>query len=188
MNLINADLEAKKYIDATLEVSGTDYGIYLKGKKQPFKLIDGYTQVAFKISLDKGFTAETPLDEFGYRYINGVVSPGKSKAPDQHSGCYELVATMENDALGFDGALNRTGFPVPQVYRAANPASTYNMYVIEYNNVHESASLDRKLASPMVLVIAVAASTTTGSPDELIGDILDPYMASTPGNFAPQGK
>ena len=62
------------------------------------------------------------------------------------------------------------------------------MYVIEYDDVHESASFDSKIASPAVLVIAAEASAVVGSPDELLGDILDPYMASTPGNFAAQAK
>ena len=183
--LINADEEAKKYVVAASV--GGNTGISLTGLAQAYKALDGYEQVSFKISLDKGFTTATQLDEFG-ALAQGAAGTANSVKPTPGVGTYGLGATLEEASLGFDGALNRTGFPIPTPYKAAVAGANYNVYVIEYDDVHESASFDSKIASPAVLVIAAEASAVASSPDELLGDILDPYMASTPGNFAAQAK
>ena len=57
------------------------------------------------------------------------------------------------------------------------------MIVIDYEDVHESASLDRSIASPAMLVIAVQAGGA-GTEDEAVQAKLNPYMASLPKAFA----
>jgi len=184
--LINADQVCATLLTAAAMAG--DAGISLTGKKVTFNPLDGYEQVSFEVSLDEGFdTLASQVDEFGYLYNvanpNGTTTGAASNGPSQGAGTYELIATLENDAVGYDGALNRTGFPIPVPYTAAKAGASYNVYVIEFDDVHESASLDRAIASPSTLLIAVEESATANYPAEYLEASLNAYMASTPKAF-----
>lgn len=182
---INADVEAKKYVTAAAETGGGNNGIKLTGKALTYNRLNGYEQVSFKVSLDKGFNNTTQVDEFGYIYVNGAAGTttnAASVAATPGSGTYELVATLEEDAVGFDGALNRIGFPADAPYKAAASGANYNVFVIEHEDVHESASLDGKIGSSITTVIAVEAGAA-GSEDEALQAKLNPWMNSTPKVF-----
>jgi hypothetical protein len=183
--LINADEVCKKYLTAAAMAG--DNGISLTGKAIAYNRLNGYEQVSFKVSLDEGFTTATQLDEFGALAF-GAAGTAASVAPTPGVGTYAVIASLEEDAVGFEGALNRIGFPADAPYKGATLGANYNVYVIEHDDVHESASLDGKIASPVMTLLAIEASAEAGSPDVLIGTILDPYMASTPGNFAAVGQ
>lgn len=180
---INADVEAAKYVVAAYENGGGNDGIKITGVAQAYNSLDVPQFVSFKLALDLGFTNATPIDQFGYIYVNGVAGTtvnSNSVVPDQGSGTYPLVANMEEFAIGYDGALNRTGFPIPDAPRMASSTGTYDVYSIANDDVHASSSLNGEVASPVQTIIAVPAGSANQAAIEAI---LNPYMASVPKAF-----
>jgi len=180
---VNADVEAAKYVTASVASNGALRGLQLDGVSQAYNSLDTYQQVAFKLSIDLGFTNATAIDQFGYLYINGIAGTtvgSNSTAPSPGSGTYPLVATMEEFAIGYDGALNRTGFPIPAAPRNALSTGTYDVYSIANDDVHASSSLNGEIASPVQTIIAVPAGSANQAAIEAI---LNPYMASVPKAF-----
>lgn len=182
--VITADKEAAKYVTAAAEIGGGNDGIEFTAVAQAYNSLDVPQFVSFKLALDLGFTNATPIDQFGYIYVNGAVGTTTGSASvvaDQGSGTYPLVANMEEFAIGYDGALNRTGFPIPDAPRMALLGTTYDVYSIASDDVHASSSLNGEIAAPVQVIIAVPA----GSANQIaIEAILDPYMISTPKAFA----
>lgn len=183
--LINADVEANKFVVAAVTTQAGNNGISLTGKVQAYNPLVGYELVRFTTSLDLGFDNSTRIDENGYVHLNGAahtVTGATSTPASPGAGTYELVADLEEFSIGYDGALNRTKFPVPAAEKfAASGTAPYDLYVIEFEDVHASASLNGTVSSPETVIIAVNDGTLNQG---AIQTLLNAYMASTPANFA----
>jgi len=187
--LINADSICKTRVTAATSTGGGNQGIKLTGKAQTYKKIDGYEQVYFEVSLDLGFTRATPVDELGYIYVNGAdptSTNSNSVSPSRGVGTYALVTDLEVFALGHNGITNRTKFPIPDGASNTYAVSTesYDMYVIDHNDKHASADANGHISSPLQTIIAVPYDAAAGNGGALEA-LLNPWMASCPGNFAP---
>jgi hypothetical protein len=182
--MINADVEAAKYVVAAKTTENANRGISLTGVAQTYNVLNGYELVSFKVFADLGFTSATRVDELGYVYVDGAAgttSGATSVTPKPGSGTYALVADLEEYSIGYDGALNRTKFPIPAAEKFAVVGTNYDVYAIEFEDVHSSSSLNRTLASPETLILAVYTNSANQTALEAI---LNPYLASCPGNFA----
>mgnify|MGYP003146810572 CR=1 FL=1 len=152
-------------------LGGGNSGISLTGVAQTYAIIDGYEQVYFKVSLDGGFNSggTTTLD---------VSQP----SPTFGSGTEEHVSDLERAALGYDGVNNLMKFPVPSypVYTVAG--TTYDIYAVTHSDRHSTANLNKDGYSPEMTLVAMADG---GAGQQLAfeGEI-NPWMTSTPGNFA----
>lgn len=179
-------------VGALIEVSktthATSYGIKLEGLAQTAGAYDEYEQVFFEIGLDKGFTSATRISELGYVYLNGAApvadaSAAPSEVPSQGVGTYAKVKDLEEFAQGFQGITNKTGFPIPAYPKYAVAGETYDLYVIDHVDVHASGDLEQSISSPLQTIVAIPVSLTAAT--TLVEGILNPYMASAPGAFAP---
>jgi len=168
---IAADDVCSGLVAAAVTLGGGDSGISLTGVAQTYAIIDGYEQVYFKVSLDGGFNSggTTTLD---------VSQP----SPTFGSGTEEHVSDLERAALGYDGVNNLMKFPVPSypVYTVAG--TTYDIYAVTHSDRHSTANLNKDGYSPEMTLVAMDDG---GAGQQLAfeGEI-NPWMTSTPGNFA----
>jgi hypothetical protein len=178
VNLMNNDKEfARQAIAATVN-SGADYGIRVTGRAMTKQYIDDFEQVNFELAIDKGFSDSVPVDQYGYVEINGVKSTSNtaSVSPSPGVGTFALVEDMERDQLGFNGVTNLIHFPVPNYPKYAVPGATYDMYVIEHFDRHETKDLTSKRDFPMFTIVAVESSNTAMT--AYFEGIMNPYVAS----------
>jgi hypothetical protein len=183
-DLINNDKETKELVVAA--VFSTN-GLRITGLTQTANLnenLDDNEIVTFKLAVDGGFVDpdHTLIDEFGVN--SGAASPGTpaSVTPDRGIGTGRFVFDLERRAQGYEGITNTTFFPVPNFPKFADLAGTYDIYSIEAHDIHESANLDKRLASPIQVYTAIPQGTGAGTNFE---SLLNPYMLSTPKGFAP---
>ena len=173
---INADPKAKDLVVAAVTNNGADYGFSITGLAQAYKVIDGYEQVTFKVTLDGGFD------------YNGTTAVTYSTDPVYGIGTYAHVSDLERAALGYDGVNNLMKFPVPSYPVYAMSTGQYDMYVVEHDDVHASANLNKDIASPEMTI--VACNIQGGAPgggtwlQVALQNQLNPWFASCPGNFA----
>jgi len=185
---INASSICSQYLTAAKVGSGAGVGISYTAKAQAYKSIDGYDIVNFEVALGSGFTTNTQVDEYGYRYVGGAAgttSSAVSVSPDKGVGSYYLVADMERFALGNNGITNRTKFPIPDGANNIQAVSTesYDVYVIDHNFVHSSANVNGFITEPLQTIIAVPYDAAANN-GNLLEAILNPWMASCPGAFS----
>ena len=131
------------------------------GKALPESNFDNPIQVKFEITLDAGFDATTTLVEFG---------AGASVAPTPGVGTPAILKAMERNGLGYTaGQTNLKQFPVIGPDARVSASGTYDMYVIDYYNEHESAEIGlgatRKAAGQIIIAnnIATVVNLTTAA-------------------------
>lgn len=180
--LINADAFAYAQVHAAKTTETTNNGISLTGQAQTYNTLNPYEQVKFEVALEGGFGTTTYLDENGYIYTypNGTKTTvnAASVAATPGSGTYALVNDLEWFALGNKGITNRTQFPVPTATTYAVSGATYDMWVIDYFDKHETGNLNREIESPCQLIIAIPDDVDMADKFE---DFLDYYLTTAVG-------
>ena len=158
----------------TIVSSGTNRGLTITAKAQTYKVIDGYEQVTFKVVVDGAFI------EGGTTLITSD-GTNNSVLPVYGQGTYEHVSDMERAQLGMEGINNLMSFPVPSYPVFAVSGDTYDMYALEYTDVHASANLNKDIASPEMTILAIENG---GAGQQLaIEGQLNPWLNSCPGSF-----
>jgi hypothetical protein len=176
--LMNADAEFARQAVAAVTSTGSDRGIRITGLAQTKNYIDDYQIVNFELSINLGFDGTVGVDQYGYIETNGskTTTNSTSVKPDPGVGTAALIEDLERRAQGFSGVTNLIKFPVPNypIYTVAG--GTYDLYVIEHFDRHESKDLTAKRDFPLITIIAVEASNTAMT--TYIESILNPYVAS----------
>jgi hypothetical protein len=137
-----ADADFAAQATATLEVGGGSAGIKIVGNALTTGNYDNPNQVIFNVAVDKGFTSATQVDEYGFLYLSGAAPvAGTSVAPTPGVGTAAQFKAMEANNIGFTtGQTNKRAFPVIAADPRINAVSgTYDVYVIDYTDTHESA-------------------------------------------------
>jgi len=174
--LMNADAEFSRQAVAAAETGGGNSGISITGLAQPVSDLDNPPLVNFKINLEEGFDATTGVDEYGYLYVNGAaLVAGASVAPTPGSGTYAKLKAQERNGLGYTaGQTNHRKFPVVGPDARVSATGTYDTYVIDYFNEHESGEIGlgakRKAAGQIIIannITTTVNNTTTALEAEL---------------------
>ena len=170
VTLINADPIAKDYVVAASTNNGADYGLSLTSLAQTYKVIDGYEQVYFKVTVEGGFVD------------GGTTAVTYSTDPAFGTGTYGHVSDLERKNLGEEGITNLMKFPIPSYPVYATSGVNYDMYTILHDDKHASANLNKDMASPEMTIVALN-NAGTGMQTALQNE-LNPWFASCPGAFA----
>lgn len=175
---MNADAEFARLATAVAETGGGSQGVKITGNALNKLYIDDYEQVKFEIAIDKGFTTDVPVDQFGYIQTNGTqtATSAQSVNPNPGVGTSALVEDLERRAMGFMGVTNLIKFPVPNYTKFTVAGEQYDIYVLEHFDRHFSGDLTAKRDFPELTIIA-NESTNTEMTAYLEG-IMNPYVAS----------
>lgn len=170
--LMNADADFARQAVAAV-TSGAGEGISVTGKALAESNFDNPVQVKFEINLDEGFDATVGIDENTVLFVNGVSGApgtGASVSATPGVGTASLLTAMERNGLGYTaGQTNLRQFPVIGPDARVSAAGTYDMYVIDYFNEHESGEIGlgatRKAAAQIIIAnnIATAVNGTTAT-------------------------
>jgi hypothetical protein len=91
---------------------------------------------------------------------------------DFGSGNAYQVRKLEQAGMGYKGITNRTGFPVPQPIYLSNIGTTYDLYILEFDNSHDSNVVAEGLKkSPISLIVAVNAGLGTGTIETILAHL-----------------
>lgn len=81
-------------------------------------------------------------------------------APTYGSGTYNVLKSLEDSALGYEGSTNRILFPVQTAYTTLTVGQTYDTYIFEYNDIHNTNIVNvGKWSSPRSVILALYAGT-----------------------------
>lgn len=169
---INADDYAKDLVVAaqTTGAVATDSGFTVTAKAQTYAIIDGYEQVTFKCVMDGGFSD------------GGVTTYNENQVAAVYgSGTFEHVSDLERAALGYDGVTNLMRFPVPSYPVYAASGAQYAVYAVSHSDRHATANLNKDGLSPEMTLVAIPTGAAQKANFEAE---VNPWMGSTPGNFA----
>jgi len=134
--------------------------------------INDYAQVTFKAFLLSNNYNTLTADP--YSSISTVPTPG--------NGTYRLVRDEEKWAQGYEGALNRTIFPVQKpVFRTVKD-ETYDTIVIRQKDGFVAAG-GRSGETDITTKLFIPYTATTNQMDTILS-VLNPWMASLPTPFA----
>ena len=161
--VMNKDADFARQAIAT--VNGTTLEVL--GKALSATNFDNPVQVKFEIALDLGFSAATTLVEFG---------TGASVSPTPGVGTAAKLKALERNGLGFTaGQTNLREFPVNGPEARVSATGTYDMYVIDYVNEHESGEIglgDTRKAAGQIIIANNIATTVNGSTAALEAELL----------------
>ena len=116
------------------------------------------------------------MNQFGYKYVGGAAGVvGQSVSPTPGVGTAEQFKAMERNNVGFTtGQTNHRKFPIVAADPRINAVSgTYDVYVIDYTDTHESAdnglSATRTTAGQIILAndISTVVNGTTAAIEAL---------------------
>ena len=177
--LMNADKEFSRQAVAATSTGGGNNGISITGKVLPESNMDNPRQVSFTISLEEGFDSTVGLDEHSILYVNGVagaLGSGQSVSPTPGVGTASLLKAMERNGLGYTaGQTNLRKFPVVGPEARISASGTYDVYVIDYYNEHESGEIGigatRKAAAQIIIANNIA-TTVNGTTAILEAELL----------------
>ena|SRR3990167_2437445 len=156
-------------ITAAVVISAADnWGVQLTGL--PLTFSKGF----FKY-LKTSFTVGLPTAGWGTTTLTYTTVTNRG------TGVYEQIAELEWFALGEDGALNRTIVPLPTGHSDATVGALYDTIAVHYFDASDQYAVSGTKPSPRLLYVAVVDGGAQGT--SLINE-LNPWMASTPRNFA----
>ncbi len=130
--------------------------------------IDEYYQVTFKAFL--------------YSNNFGDCAVTYTTRPVAGQGIWQKVRDAEKKALSYRGIMNRTLFPVQMPAMRTVKSETYDSIVIESDrsyNSPDSYGKDTRITTE----VYIPNTATSNQMDEVLA-VLNPWMASCPGNFA----
>jgi len=166
---MNADVDFAKQAVATVETGGGNAGIKIEGVAQAVSSYDNPAIVSFTVALDQGFDITTRVDEKGFVYLNGAVGTATgaaSLAPQVGTGTYAEMKAMERNNKGFStGQTNFRKFPIVQEDAQVSATGTYDVYVIDFKDTHESkdVGMDAKRTTNGQILVANNIVTTVNS-------------------------
>jgi hypothetical protein len=152
-------------ITAATETGGGNVGIKLTGGT-------GATATYFSIALGGGFLS-TPIT------YTTAYDPGVGNSP--------WTVELEKIAYGYRGDSNqrtRWGDTLVSPTFNVNASEGYDVYVIEHGRSHDEQYINTTKVAPMQTFILVPAGPSNFVQATFEG-IINPWMASTPGAFAP---
>lgn len=159
-----------KHVNRRIVASGTT-SLILTGRVMPFDKVDGvdaideYYQVNFKAFLYS--------NNFGDSTVTYTTRPFPGE------GTWQRVRDTEKKALSYKGIMNRTVFPVEKPAMRTVKAATYHTIVIEHDKSYVSPdSYDKNTRLTTEIYIPSAAGQLAD-----VLTVLNPWMASTPGQF-----
>jgi hypothetical protein len=149
----------------------------------------------------EGTTSLSDIDEFKMvefdAFLNYVDSNGRlatlastiANTPAEYgSGNWEQVRDLEKAQLGYIGVQNKIHFPVITPDFNTVKDAYYDLIVIEHDRSYLSPDNQYIKQAPLTTIVALATASTginaAGQSAEIVG-ILNTWMASTPGAFAP---
>lgn len=121
------------------------------------------------------FDAEiSSVDLNGYFQTWGTIV--YTTAPNFGSGNFYQVRTLEQYGLGYTGITNRIGFPIDIPNYLSVSGTSYDVYIIESQNKHQSGQVTvGRVETPITTIVAV--TTTAAAAFEAI---LAPLIQSAP--------
>jgi len=168
VNLMNSDREFSRQAVAA-SIDG-DTGISITGKALPGTNFDNPVQVKFNITLEEGFDTSVACDEFTSLFVNGTKGApgsGSSISPTPGSGTYAKMKALERNGLGYtSGQTNQRAFPVVGPEARVSATGTYDVYVIDFFNEHESGDIgkdSRRKSYGQILIANNIATTVNGT-------------------------
>lgn len=178
VNLMNADADFAAQATASVETGGGNAGIKIVGVAQAKNNYNNTDLVHFKIALDEGFDATTGVDEFGYLYVNSAApttSGATSVAPIPGAGTYLTLDALERNTLGYvGGQTNLRKFPIQGRDARVSASGTYDMYVIDYVDVHESGEVGigtTRSPKGQIIIANNIATTSNGTTTALEAEL-----------------
>lgn len=143
-------------------------------------------------------TGLTDLDKFSMvqfeAYLNYVDADGYwqevtitskvTSGPTYGSGTWEQIRDMEKESWGYLGITNRTHFPVQLPDACAVKDATYDLIHIEHDNDYLSPDNQYTKQTPLLTTLAFVVPSA-GTQETSVLAVLNPWMASCPGNFSP---
>lgn len=178
--LINADeylqgINVPNAPGAILTATTNSADLILTGNAQTYDIVSGYEQNTFDCMLE--------VKNASYTVVTHVSKVATTK-PVPGSGTVSKVKDLERSLKALKGLDNFTMFPVPSGNTSTDveAAGTYDLYIIEHDDVHPSADLNGQIASPLRTIIAVPSANTTVT--TALEGVLNPWMASCPGAFS----
>jgi len=168
---INNDSEAR----VTASNSGDDLVLVGKDVSPGEKdAIDEYRQVNFKVFLKMGYSAS---DSDGWNDVEVTYNTD----PHPGNGNPKLVRDREKDALGYEGIMNRTSFPVIKPDLNVDMDTWYDSIIIEHNKGYASA--DNNYDKETQLTTEIYLPRNAGQTSNVLA-VLNPWMASLPKAFS----
>jgi hypothetical protein len=137
--------------------------------------LDPFSLVEFKAVLDYVNSTGTWTTQGG-TLTNTAASYG--------SGMWEAVRDAERAAWGYQGITNRTHYPIilPDVCTVVS--ATYDIITIEHDNAYLSPDNQYVKHTPLTTQIAFVVPST-GTQEQAVLGVLNSWMGSCPGSFAP---
>lgn len=116
-------------------------------------------------------------------YWQELTITSKTTTPaDYGVGTWELMRDMEKDSWGYLGITNRTHFPVQVPDACVVKNATYDVIHIEHDNDYLSPDNQYTKNTPLVTTIAFVVPSS-GTQEDAVLNVLNPWMASCPGAF-----
>jgi hypothetical protein len=177
--VMNSDANFASQAVAAKTNETTNFGISITGKALATGNYDNPVQVNFNVSLDKGFTSATRVDEKGFVYLSGAVptaTGSTSVSPNPGVGTAAQFKAMEANNIGFTtGQTNKRAFPVIAADPRIESTVSYDVYVIDYTDTHESAdnglSATRTTAGQIIVANDIAGTANTTALEVLFAAI-----------------
>jgi hypothetical protein len=140
-------------------------------------------------------TAVTDIDEFKqvtfkcyYNYVNAsgnwaavAVTSNTHTDADPGSGTWEQVRDLEKEQFAYRGVSNFTQFPVIKPDFCTVKDTQYDLLVIESEREYLSPGINSYQTTPLTTIVALPINAL-----QVVNILacLNPWMASTPGNFS----
>jgi len=141
-------------------------------------------------------TGLTDIEEFRMvefeSFINYVDSDGNWQevggtltrtVADYGSGTWEQIRDLEKRALPYRGIHNFTMFPVQLPTVNTVKDSTYDLIVIEHDKSYTSPDNQYVKQAPLTTILAFVVPSS-GTQENSVLAVLNPWMASCPGSFS----
>ncbi len=168
---INADTHRR--VNATTNATTT---IVLTGRTMPYDVtdsvnaLDSYYQVNFKTF----FTSNN------WGANTAVVA---TTAPFPGNGTWQRVRDAEQAQLGYKGVHSLIVFPYTAPAMRVVKDETYDCVVIEHNQSYQSPDNQYIKRTPVTTEVYIPNTATSNQMTNVLA-VLNPWMASCPGNFA----
>ena len=178
VTLMNADADFARQAVAAVETGGGDAGIKITGLALTGNDFDNPLLVSFTVALDEGFTTATRIDEKGYVYLNAATpttTGATSVAATPGVGTTAYFAAMERNNIGFTtGRTNHRLFPVIKSNDRVSATGTYDVYVVDFSDTHESGEIGlgaTRTTNAQIIIandISTTSNTTTAAIEALL--------------------
>ena len=138
--------------------------------------LDPFTMVEFRAFADY-------INSSGYWTTVGVTSITTTVAR-YGTGNWENVRDIERAAWGYQGITNRTHYPILLPDVTTDKTKTYDIITIEHDNSYLTPDNQYVKNTPITTQLAFVVPSS-GTQETVVLGVLNSWMASCPGSFAP---